>query len=150
VADGHHARADGFTSLAVALGAAGAAVGIERADPIIGLVIAVAILGVLHGAARQIYYRLMDAVDPAIVDHIETVAATTDGVRRVGSTKVRWLGHRLVADLAIVVAGEVAVSEGHTIAEEVRHRLVHGVAHLDEAHVRCVPVDIARPAASMT
>src|SRR4051812_2423475 len=39
VADGLHARTDGFTSLAVLLGAAGVAEGWRQADPIIGLVI---------------------------------------------------------------------------------------------------------------
>jgi cation diffusion facilitator family transporter len=141
VADGYHARTDGFTSLAVALGAVGVWAGFERADPIIGLVIAVAIMGVLRGAARQIYYRLMDAVDPAIVDHIETVAATTDGVHRVGSTKVRWVGHRLLADVSIVVAGDVNVRVGHGTAEEVRHHLLHDVPHLDEVHVHVDPDD---------
>src|SRR5204863_4914004 len=67
-ADGHHARTDGFTSLAVALGAVGGWLGFERADPIVGLAISVAIFAVLLGAARQIFYRLMDAVDPDLVD----------------------------------------------------------------------------------
>lgn len=70
LADGYHARTDGFTSLAVALGAVGVWVGFERADPIVGLAISVAISAVLRGAARQIYYRLMDAVDPEIVAQV--------------------------------------------------------------------------------
>ena len=73
VADGLHARTDGFTSLAVLIGAGGVAVGWQRADPLIGLVITVAILGVLRSAARQVFARLMDAVDPSLVDQIEHV-----------------------------------------------------------------------------
>jgi divalent metal cation (Fe/Co/Zn/Cd) transporter len=53
VADGLHARTDGFTSLAVLLGAGGVALGWREADPIIGLLITVAILGVLRSAIRQ-------------------------------------------------------------------------------------------------
>jgi divalent metal cation (Fe/Co/Zn/Cd) transporter len=49
VADGLHARTDGFTSLAVVFGAAGVAAGFERADRITGLMITVAILIVLRG-----------------------------------------------------------------------------------------------------
>ncbi len=68
VADGLHARTDGFTSLAVLLGVAGVAVGWNWADPVVGLLITVAILAVLRQAAREIYWRLMDAVDPSLVD----------------------------------------------------------------------------------
>ena len=50
VADGLHARTDGFTSLAVLLGAGGVALGWRQADPIVGLLITIAILGVLRSA----------------------------------------------------------------------------------------------------
>jgi cation diffusion facilitator family transporter len=141
VADGYHARTDGFTSLAVALGAVGVWAGFERADALVGLGISIAIFAVLRGAARQVYYRLMDAVDPAIVGQVETVAAGSPGVVAVTAPRVRWHGHRLVADLDITVSGELPVSDGHSIAEDVRHRLLHAVAHLDDAHVHVDPDD---------
>jgi len=139
VADGYHARTDGLTSLAVALGAVGVWAGFERADPIVGLGISVAILAVLVGAARQIYYRLMDAVDPVVVDAVEEVARTTPGVVEIGDTQARWLGHRLVAALAVTVDGSLPVREGHEVAETLRHRLLHEVRHLDDAHVHVDP-----------
>src|SRR5712691_9826978 len=71
VADGLHARTDGFTSLAVLLGVGGVALGWDWADPVVGLAITAAILGVLYQAGREIYRRLMDAVDPAVVDQAE-------------------------------------------------------------------------------
>src|ERR1017187_3517028 len=46
IADGLHARTDGLTSLAVLLGAGGVAVGWDWADPVVGLLITVAILAV--------------------------------------------------------------------------------------------------------
>ena len=141
VADGHHARTDGFTSLAVAVGAIAAWAGLDRADPLIGLGISIAIFVVLGGAARQIYYRLMDAIDPAIVDQIESAVATSPGVLAVAPPKVRWLGHRLVADLDITVPASLPVREAHAIAEEVRHSLLHRVPHLDDAHVHVDPDD---------
>ena len=139
VADGYHARTDGFTSLAVALGAIGVWAGVEQADPIVGLGISVAIFAVLRGAARQIFYRLMDAVDPSIVDRISHEAGHTPGVRRVSSTKVRWLGHRIVADITIDVDAGCSVHDGHTIASATRQRLVEHVAHVDEVHVHVHP-----------
>jgi cation diffusion facilitator family transporter len=141
VADGYHARTDGFTSLAVAAGAIGVWAGFDRADPIVGLGISVAIFAVLIGAARQIYYRLMDAVDPSIIESIEHVARETPGVLGVDPPQARWLGHRLVADLAVTVDGDLAVSDGHLVAEEVRHRLLHEVRHLDDANVHVDPAE---------
>jgi cation diffusion facilitator family transporter len=139
VADGYHARTDGFTSLAVVLGAVGVWAGWEWADPVVGLGISVAIFAVLRGAARQIYYRLMDAVDPVIVEHIRHEAGHAPGVRKVQETKVRWLGHRLVADLTINVDATVTVQDGHLVATAARQRLLEHVAHLDEVHVHVHP-----------
>jgi cation diffusion facilitator family transporter len=73
VADGLHARTDGLTSLAVLLGAGGVALGWDWADPAVGLLITVAILAVLRQAAREIYRRLMDAVDPALTGQAERI-----------------------------------------------------------------------------
>jgi cation diffusion facilitator family transporter len=139
VADGYHARTDGFTSLAVAIGAVGVWAGFERADPIVGLGISIAIFAVLIGAARQIYYRLMDAVDPTIIHDVEEVARTTPGVLMASAPQARWLGHRLVVDLAVTVDGDLPVREGHLVAEEIRHRLLHEVRHLDDANVHVDP-----------
>jgi cation diffusion facilitator family transporter len=147
VADGYHARTDGFTSLAVALGAVGVWAGFERADPIIGIVISIAIFAVLRGALRQIYYRLMDAVDPAIVDEIVHQAGHTPGVRAVTSTKVRWLGHRLVADLTIDVDPASSVHDGHQIAAATRIRLTETIAHIDDVHIHVHPAHATRPGA---
>ena len=141
VADGYHARTDGFTSLAVAFGAVGVWLGFQRADPIVGLVISVAIFAVLRGAARQVFARLMDAVDPTLVDRIAVVVAGTPGVVAVNSVQVRWLGHRLVADLAVQVDGTLPVQVGHDIAEHVQRHLVAEVAHLDDVNVHIDPDD---------
>ena len=53
VADGVHARTDGFTSLAVVLGALGVLAGFPLADPIVGLVISAAIIVLLWGTVRE-------------------------------------------------------------------------------------------------
>ena len=139
VTDGYHARTDGFTSLAVALGALGVWAGWERADPLVALGISIAILAVLRGAVRQIYYRLMDAVDPSIVERIRDEASHTPGVRNVDEARVRWLGHRLVVDLTIAVDASGSVHDGHATATAARQRLLERVAHVDEAHVHVHP-----------
>ena len=135
VADGLHARVDGLTSLAVALAAVLVWLGWERADPVVGLVVSIAIFAILRTAARDIYRRIMDAVDPELVQRIEDLAGAVPGVNRVTGCQVRWMGHRLRADIAIAVDGQLTVSEGHAISHEVAHALSHQVRHLDTVFV---------------
>ena len=113
--------------------------GFERADPIVGLAISIAIFAVLRGAARQIFHRLMDAVDPEIVESIEHTAGRVEGVQRVGSVQARWVGHRLAASIAIVVDEDLSVRQGHDVAEAVRHNLLHSIRHLDDVDVHVDP-----------
>ena len=139
VADGLHARTDGFTSLSVLLGAGGVALGWQWADPAVGLFITVAILVVLRDAAREVYRRLMDAVDPALIDQLESVLRATEGVRDIGTTKLRWIGHNLRAECIVVVSPELTVGEAHHIAEECEHRLLHDLPRLTAAMVHADP-----------
>jgi cation diffusion facilitator family transporter len=97
VADGLHARTDGSTSLAVVLGAATVAAGLPVADPVIGLLIAVAILGVLRSAVAQVGARLMDAVNPDLVNEARRAVTTVEGVLDVRDLRLRWIGHTLLS-----------------------------------------------------
>jgi cation diffusion facilitator family transporter len=139
VADGLHARTDGFTSLAVVIGAIGVMAGFPLADPIVGLLITVAILAVLRGAARDIYRRLMDAVDPHLVDAAEAALRDVPGVRSVESVRLRWIGHRMRAEITLTVDNTLGVVEAHAIADEAQHQLIHRVPRLDEATVHVNP-----------
>ncbi|MFC9231524.1 cation diffusion facilitator family transporter [Streptomyces decoyicus] len=135
VADGLHARTDGFTSLAVLLGAGGAALGWRAADPLIGLLITAAILMVLRDAAREVYRRLMDCVDPGLIDAAETALRTVDGVRGVGQVRMRWIGHTLRAEADIVVDARLTVVQAHALAVAAEHALIHAVPRLTAATV---------------
>lgn len=139
VADGLHARTDGFTSLAVLLGAGGAALGWRLADPIVGLMITTAILAVLKSAVREVFRRLMDAVDPALVDTAETALHQVEGVLEVGELRMRWIGHQLRAEVAIVVAGDLSVRDAHRVAVDAEHTLLHAVPRLTAALVHADP-----------
>ena len=139
VADGLHARTDGFTSLAVVLGALGSALGFRQADPLVGLLITVAILAVLRDAARQVYRRLMDAVDEDLVDVVETSLRATPGVLDVGEVRLRWIGHALRAECAVVVDAALSLADGHRIAVEAEHRLLHDVRRLTAAFIHADP-----------
>ena len=139
VADGLHARTDGFTSLAVLLGAGGVALGWNWADPVVGLVITAAILAVLYQAAREIYRRLMDAVDPALVDQAEQTLQATPGVLGVGLVRLRWVGHQLWAECEIAVSGDATAIEAHEVAVNAEHDLLHALPRLSAALVHADP-----------
>ncbi|MFE5892915.1 cation diffusion facilitator family transporter [Streptomyces sp. NPDC056468] len=142
VADGLHARTDGFTSLAVLLSAGGAAIGWQLADPIVGLAITAAITLVLRDAAREVFRRVMDAVDPALVDRAERALREVEGVRGVGELRLRWIGHRLRAEVAVVVDGEATVRQAHAIAVDAEHALLHAVPRLTAALVHADPAPV--------
>ena len=59
IADGKHARADGYVSLAVVATAIAVAAGFERADPIIGLLITLVILKITWDS-----WRLISTTEP--------------------------------------------------------------------------------------
>lgn len=139
VADGLHARTDGFTSLAVVVGAIGVMLGFPLADPIVGLLITIAILVVLRGAARDIYRRLMDAVDPALVDQAETALSATPGVVGVDQVRLRWIGDRMHAEATVTVNRTLDVVAAHAIADAAEHQLHHQVPRLDDATVHINP-----------
>ena len=141
VADGLHARVDGFTSLGVLLGAIGVAMGFPLADPIVGVLIGVAILFIVRDAAREMWYRLMDAVDPVISHALEQTAHDVAGVRGVHDVRVRWLGHRLHCELHVEVDGCLPTIESHHIVEQVRHDLFHLQPALAEVIVHADPCE---------
>jgi len=139
IADGLHARTDGFTSLAVLLGAGGVALGFPLADPIIGLAITIAILAVLRTAVRDVFRRLLDAVDPDLVDAAEAALAAEPGVTAVRSVKMRWIGHRLHADAELDIDPATSLTEAHQIAHDAEHTLTHAVPKLSSALIHAYP-----------
>ena len=140
VADGLHARTDGLTSLAVVVGAVGVGLGMPLADPLVGLLITVAILFVLRSAVRDIWRRLMDAVDPELVTSAEQSLAATSGVRAVEAVRVRWIGHALRAEANIAVDDSLSIVAAHDIAEEARHDLLHALPKLEDATIHVNPL----------
>jgi len=140
IADGYHARVDGITSLAVFFGALGVWLGYPLADPIVGLIITAAILRIVWESGKAVFTRLLDGVDPDIVDEIRQAVNHAQGVRGVTEARVRWLGHRLHAEVNISVGEKLTVEEGHEIAVAVRHKLLHHLRYLSNATIHIDPV----------
>jgi cation diffusion facilitator family transporter len=144
VADGLHARTDGFASLAVLLGAGGAALGWRLADPIVGLLITAGIAIVAKDAAREVFRRLMDAVDPALVDAAEAALRGVAGVEDVAELRTRWIGHQLRAEATVVIDGSLSLHAAHRIAVEAEHALLHAVPRLTAALIHADPTRTGR------
>ncbi len=138
-ADGRHARADGLTSLAVLLGALGVQWGYPVADPVAGLLITAAIVRIAWHSGKSVFARLLDGVDPAVIDEIRDAARGAQEVEEVTEVRARWLGHRLQAELNLAVAPDLSVERAHQIAQEVRHRLLHHLTYLYDAVVHVDP-----------
>jgi len=143
VADGYHARVDAWTSLAVLLGALGVWLGFPLADPIVGLLISIAIARIVWQSGKLVFERLLDGVEPDVIDEIRHAAGHTPGVKKVTEVRARWLGHRLQAELNVAVASGLPVAEGHAIAKEVRHRLLHQFPYLSSVIVHVDPTEEA-------
>ena len=145
VADGMHARTDGITSLAVLIGAAGVFMGFPLADPIIGLIITVMIFWIVWDSGKTIFTRLIDGVDPAVTDEIRHTADHIDWVIEITDVKVRWLGHRLHAEVNITVDSLLSVENGHNIAKEFQHELLHHLRYLSDATIHVDPASASGP-----
>jgi len=140
VADGLHARTDGFTSLAVLIGAGGVAIGWRWADPAVGLLITAAILVVGWQAAREVGRRLMDSVDPALTEQAEATLRATPGVLEVGQFRLRWVGRTLRAECQISVDPDCSVVQAHDVAVRAEHGLIHAIPRLAAATVHADPL----------
>jgi cation diffusion facilitator family transporter len=141
VADGQHARADGFTSLAVLAGTGGTAIGWTWADPVVGLFITAAILAVGWQASREVGRRLLDSVDPALTERAEGTLRGTPGVLDAGPVRLRWVGRTLRAECEIGVDPACSVVQAHAVAVSAEHRLIHAIPRLAAATVHADPLD---------
>ncbi|SEC03037.1 cation diffusion facilitator family transporter [Paenibacillus sp. GP183] len=141
IADGHHARVDGITSLAVLVGVAGTWLGFPIIDPLVGLVITIMIVFIVKDSAKAVFTRLLDGIEPEIIDTITKSAYQIEGVQKVNDVKARWFGHEILAEITITTYSKISVKEGHEVVKNVIHRLQHDVEHLSKVQVHVDPVE---------
>ena len=141
IADGYHARTDGLTSLAVVIGALGVWLGFPVADPIVGLLITIAIFGIVWQSAKAVFTRMLDGVEPEITAEIRHAAGHIPGIRQVLDVRARWLGHRLNTELDVALDGSITLTEADAIAIQFEHELFEHVPALSSARIRVRPYD---------
>jgi cation diffusion facilitator family transporter len=142
IADGYHARTDGLTSLAVVAGAAGVWLGLPLADPIVGLLITIAIFAIVWQSARSVLTRMLDGIEPGIIDEIEHAAAHVPGIQKIAEAQARWLGHKLHVEVAIVVDPGILLAEANVITGQLEEELFAHIPALAVASVRVVAPDV--------
>lgn len=135
IADGYHARTDGLTSLAVVLGAVGVWAGFPLADPIIGLLITIAILGIVWQSSKAVLTRMLDGVEPEVIEEIGHAAAHVPGVKRIIDTRARWIGHRLHTDVSIDVGNDLSLTDAKGIAALLHQDLLGHLPALKTASI---------------
>ena len=141
IADGQHALIDGLTSLAVLIAVIGTLIGVPILDPIVGVVIALAIVGITWNAIKAIWYRMMDAVDPHLVEHLEAHALGVEGVLAIETLRLRWVGHRMYGVMKIAVSADASQKASGEIVRAVRHEASHVIPQLEELTVEVVQSD---------
>jgi len=139
IADGYHARVDGLTSLAVVLGAFGVWLGFPLADPIVGLIITLMILGIVWQSGKAVFTRMLDGTEPDVIHEIEHVTEHVEGIRGVEEVRARWLGHRLAVELDIAVDDKASLVEADAIARELEDQLAGNLPALGRAKIRVKP-----------
>ncbi len=141
IADGYHARVDGWTSLAVLVGAIGVWLGYPLADPIVGLLITAAIFGIVIQSGKSIFVRMLDGAEPRVIAEIRHTAEHVPQVREVTEVRARWLGHRLHVEMNIAVDPDLTIAQAHAIAADVRHRLLHHLNYVSLVVIHVDPAD---------
>jgi cation diffusion facilitator family transporter len=143
IADGYHARTDGLTSLAVVVGALGVWLGFPLADPIIGLVITATIFGIVWQSARSVLTRMLDGIEPGVLEEVDHAAAHVAGVRRVIDTRAHWIGHRLFVDMTIALDDGTLLAAANAVADQLRHELADHLPALADARIVFASAEVA-------
>ena len=138
IADGQHARIDGLTSLAVLIAVFGTLIGVPILDPIVGIVIAFAIVGITWNAVKAVWYRLMDAVDPHLVEHVEAHVREIDGVADIKTLRLRWVGHRMYGVMTVLVNPETSLADSQQLTHDIQHEVGHVIPQMDEITIQIV------------
>jgi len=92
-----------------------------------------------------VFRRLLDGVDPALVDATEQTLLETPGVVGVREVQLRWLGHTLRAEADVEVDPALSVASAHDIAHHAQRHLVGEVRRLTDATIHVSPAGAHHP-----
>ena len=125
IANAWHARSDAASSLVVAVGIAANMMGFIYADAIAAILVGFMIvrMGLVF-----VWEALQELIDAGLsfeeVASIRQTLMDTQGVENVHELRTRKMAHRVLVDAHILVDSKISVSEGHSIAERARKRVI--------------------------
>ena len=139
IADGQHARIDGLTSLAVLAGAIAVWLGFPLGDPIAGIIITLVIAKIVVDSAKSVFGRMLDGVDPPVLDEIEHLVSHVDGVTGKIRARGRWIGHRLQIEVRIGVPPQQTARSTHQLQDRIEATLRMEIGYAGEILVLADP-----------
>ena len=125
IANAWHARSDAASSLVVAVGIAANMLGFIYADSVAAILVGFMIVRMGLMFAWEAFQELIDAgLSFEEVSSIRQTLMDTQGVQNVHDLRTRKMAHRVLVDAHILVDSKISVSEGHSIAERARKRVI--------------------------
>jgi cation diffusion facilitator family transporter len=123
-ANAWHSRSDALSSVVVFVGIAGTMMGIEYLDALAAVVVAAMIIHVGWRLGRDSVHELIDTgLDKKNLDNMRQTMLSVADVKDIHQLRTRRMGHQVIADVHVIVAPGISVSEGHRISEEVERVL---------------------------
>ncbi|NGX14967.1 cation diffusion facilitator family transporter [Wenzhouxiangella sp. XN24] len=148
-ANAWHHRSDVVSSIVVLIGVGATLAGLPFMDAAAAILVAV-LIGRM--GAKMIWrsaFELIDTgVEPEEQERLLAVVRSIDGVRGAHALRTRRMGSVLLADVHVLVAPRISVSEGHRISDAVADVLKANHEDLDDVLVHIDPEDDQRAAPS--
>lgn len=144
VANAWHHRSDAFSSIPAAIAIAGAVLipSWQFLDHVGAIVVSAFIFQAAWSISWPALKQLMDVGAPQkVCDRIKAIALNTPGVKVVHALRTRYIGSDLQMDVHVLVDGEISVTEGHDIAEEVKRRILADGPDVIDVTVHIEPLE---------
>ena len=109
-------------------------------DPIFGLLIGIAIVFITWDAIVAMWYRLMDAVDPHLMEHAESAIRKLPFVREINYLRMRWVGHCLHLESCISIDPQYEFAHVHKLRKRIDQVLLQELPNLTEITVSISPL----------
>ena len=137
MADARHSWLDAISSFGAGVGLGAVALGFPLGDPIAGIAITFMICHVGYEVTGEIVSHLMDAIDPALIEHAENGAMLVPGVQSV-QVRGRWAGRSLRLDIRAEVDASTTVGATVPIVSAIESAVFDAVGE-----ARVVEVQVA-------
>lgn len=120
MADAWHHRSDALSSVGAFVGIFGARMGYPVLDSVASVIICIFILKAAFDIFKDAMDKMVDKACPVEVEEkMKAVISSQDGVLRVDELKTRLFGDKIYVDVEFSADGNLTLSQGHEIAEEV-------------------------------